>query len=262
MKPKRPANGVYGCNSFIYGRLLRKDFLVYVRITLNDETEEGTGPIPPILIDAASELNAEPHVIRVHMENKSYGTHFSYFGFAEFVAAVRSNVDEWNERILKPRTFEHYVKMVKGRISKLNIKLNVNPVKRKNRPEEIFIDLILKIDGKRPYYGTIDPIDLMRSTVEGGEFFIFTCGCGVPQCSGIWHGVVVAYKGNMVLWKAHYAKGQTIFIFDKEQYRCEILGKCAEAIRLAREGKERHLAPYGYPISDTEEAYYKATENL
>ena len=80
MTPRTLEKGV-GCNSLILGELSGKRFVVYVRITLEDETEDGVGPTPGVLADAARELDAEPHLIRVHMRKVGGGTGFAYFGY-------------------------------------------------------------------------------------------------------------------------------------------------------------------------------------
>lgn len=80
-------------NSLLFGELQGKRFLVYVRITMEEESETGTGPIPGLLMKVAQELEAEPHVIRVHMRKEGAGYGLTYFGDKEFKDAVRSSTE-------------------------------------------------------------------------------------------------------------------------------------------------------------------------
>jgi hypothetical protein len=82
-----------GCNSLLFGELNGKRFVVYVRITLEEENENGTGPIPRILIDTARDIEAEPHLIRVHMKKEGKGFGLTYFGYNEFIDAVRLSAE-------------------------------------------------------------------------------------------------------------------------------------------------------------------------
>ena len=77
-------------NSLLFGELNGKRFVVYVRITMEDESENKTGPLPGLLLNVARELEAEPHVIWVHMKKEGQGYGLAYFGDVEFKDAVRS----------------------------------------------------------------------------------------------------------------------------------------------------------------------------
>ncbi len=67
---------------------------------------------------------------------------------------------------------------------------------------------------------------------------------------------------DSVLWKAFYARGRRVFLFDKKQYKAEIISKCGEAIQFARSGANRFVVPYEHNFSYLEKAYYMATESL
>jgi hypothetical protein len=47
---------------------------------------------------------------------------------------------------------------------------------------------------------TLDPVALLRSTVEAGDFCIFTCTCGDAGCAGIEDPVLVAHTARTVRW--------------------------------------------------------------
>lgn len=262
MEPLRPPLEQFDCNSLIYGELGRKKFIVYVRITLENETEEGAGPVPPMLLDAALELGAEPHLIRVHMRKVGRGISFDYFGYEEFIQSVLSNPAEWNARLIEPKTFSDYVRILKGRMSQIQLELDYTTQTDDKSENAAYVALKLKIDGHEPYSGTIDPSALLRSTVQGDEYEIFTCSCGDAGCAGIWRGVIVVHDANRILWKAFYAKGRKLFLFDKEQYRSEILTKCGEAIQFVRSGENRYFSPWEHSFPYLEKSYYMATESV
>jgi hypothetical protein len=47
---------------------------------------------------------------------------------------------------------------------------------------------------------TLDIEALVESTHKSGEFYIFTCGCGVPDCAGVSHGVIVLHSRYYIEW--------------------------------------------------------------
>jgi hypothetical protein len=251
MTPRTPEKGA-GCNSLLLGELSGKRFVVYVRITLEDETEDGVGPTPGVLVDAARELDAEPHLIRVHMRKVGGGTGFAYFGYQEFIDAVLANESEWNLALLHGKRVSDYLHLVHNKLSLLRIE---------NVIAENSVKLRLFVDEHEPYSGTIDAGYLLRSTIRSDEYEIFTCSCGVAGCAGIWRGVIVVNEGPYTLWKAYYAKGRKIFVFDRSEYRREILLKVKEAVEYVRSGKDRCFVPYDHGFEYLEKALYEADES-
>lgn len=256
MSPKSVPAERFGCNSLLYGEFGRERFLVYVRITVDCETETGTGPMPGLLVDAASELGAEPYVIRVHMTRAGQGVSFQYFGYDEFIDSVMSHSAEWNAQLIAPKSLEDFRRMLGRRVSQLCVEVDLNV-----EDEREVLSLRVHIDGKEPYQGTICPISLLQSTVRSDEHDIFTCTCGEAGCAGIYRGVIVVNDGPFTLWKAFYARGRRIFLFDREQYRREILEKCGEALRFIRAGENRWIVPYDGRATYFEKAFYEATED-
>lgn len=256
MTPERIPEERFGCNSLLFGEFCNRRFVAFVRITIDNEVEDGTGPMPGVLFDAATELDAEPHVLRIHMHHVEDGMNFEYFGHGEFIQRVRSFVTEWNARLIAPKTFADFHRMLDGRVSRLELNL----VKEISGEKETML-LKLLIDGCEPYSGTISPGALLRSTVEGNEYGIFTCDCGVGECAGIHRGVIVVRNDGMVLWKAFHARGRRIFLFQDDQYRAEILEKCGRLVEFARKGGNRDVIPYHGALNYLEKAYFEATAN-
>jgi hypothetical protein len=60
---------------------------------------------------------------------------------------------------------------------------------------------------------------LIESVDRDGEFFILTCWCGVPECSGIYRGVQVKQEADQVIWEVKEPETLPRFVFTKKQYR-------------------------------------------
>ncbi len=256
------AVSVFDCNSLLYGELGKIRFIVYVLITWEDNADynvsmvdekfsEEDGSPPPVLIDAARELTAEPHVIRVRVRTNENGTGFSYSGYHEFIESVLSNTEEWNRTLLSGKCIEDFRALVKGRISKLRLE-----------PRRIDNDISfrLTIDEEEPYAGTIDIGALLRSTVRSDEHWIFTCTCGEPGCAGIWLPVIVVNDGPYTLWKAYYAKRRRIFLFDRREYRDEILNVVKSEVKKCRETPGIFIVPYEHNFNYLERALFEADD--
>jgi len=245
----------FGCNSLLYGEFGGFYAVVYVRITVGGEEESGTGPVPEVLNEAASDLFAEPYVIRVHIDEAGHEPRLTYFGYDEFIEDVSAEVAENNADLIEPRMFSDYQRMLKGHVSELLVEVDYVAY----ISGATFAELRLKIDGKVPFLGTIDPAALIRSALCGSVYDIFTCSCGHAGCARIWRGVTVVHDDRLILWKAYYAKGRKIFLFDKKQYKAEIMAKCGEAIQFARSGEEQFVSPFEHGFSYLEKAYHMAS---
>lgn len=47
----------------------------------------------------------------------------------------------------------------------------------------------------------LDLNDLVKSCQSSGELDIFTCGCGIPDCAGIFQGIEVGHTPDEITWK-------------------------------------------------------------
>ena len=66
---------------------------------------------------------------------------------------------------------------------------------------------------------TIDWIEMAKSAIEPGGYFIFTCGCGVPECAGIYDPVMVTHTDDAISWDVIKPKPVRHFEFSKVEYR-------------------------------------------
>ena len=67
---------------------------------------------------------------------------------------------------------------------------------------ELMLGLYLEIDGKSPLKNNEDDFnlyELFQSRKREGEFFIFTCSCGVPECAG-YKAIEVRHRDGTTNW--------------------------------------------------------------
>lgn len=117
----------------------------------------------------------------------------------------------------------------------------------------------LRIDGRSMLMRcTLDLRELVESTKRGGEFWIFTCGCGEPGCAGIEAPVQVMYGVECVIWqvpeRGRNRTGDDLyrqFVFERSCY-FEAVG---EALDRARElsaslSPQASIGPHGFGVDD------------
>ena len=235
--------------------------------------------MPGILIDLAREMDAEPHVVRVHLKSKGEANTVEYFGHDELERALKQGGDYWHRRLLGGRTAKDYFRLV-GRLSKLQVRVNHEPPRQwpklemGDSPDEI----VRKQEDQRDFPGwvslglSVDTLDsqlaartvsissLVSSTSESDEYDIFTCTCGCPECAGIWRGVETVHEDGLVVWRIRGIRPRRVVVFDREQYRAEVLSKVREALTLHKQmGLKAILGASDQP-KGVEEALYYAEE--
>ena len=237
---------------FMYVEVGDTAHLVYVRVTLNDEQEVGTGPIPGILIDRAREQDAQPHVVRIHFREVENGVGIEYFGHDELERELRAG-DWWRRQLLHRRTARDYLRLVGGGTSTVEVLVRHDPPgMRQPEPMEPAMQEIFGKPDDTPYFfvGSVelglrmdpDPrtrlnciisiCRLLESTHHHDEFYIFTCSCGTPMCSDIWAGVDVAHEDGLLVWRMRGNKPRRVLVFDHDQYRHEIFTKVRSVLAL------------------------------
>ena len=63
---------------------------------------------------------------------------------------------------------------------------------------------------------SIDIFALDASLKDSGEYSLFTCGCGVAECAGIWENPNVKIEEDKIIWNIYQPEAHT-FIFDKNE---------------------------------------------
>lgn len=64
-------------------------------------------------------------------------------------------------------------------------------------------DIEILINGEKPYPedDIINASALQESLVKDGEYFVFSCCCGNPECSGWMKGIKVTHSENILKWE-------------------------------------------------------------
>jgi len=78
-------------------------------------------------------------------------------------------------------------------------------------------DLEIRLNNEKPYADSdiIDVDEFLKSLEQDGEFFIFSCCCGVPECSGWKYGIEFLHSEKCIKW-TNPNNGKT-WRFDKQE---------------------------------------------
>jgi hypothetical protein len=118
----------------------------------------------------------------------------------------------------------------------------------------------LRIDGESMLDRfTLDLRELVASTHRNGEFWLFTCGCGTPGCSGIENAVEVLHCPTEILWRVPYPVRQSSgddpvhreYLFERHAYFGIIDAALAQVKEMAhRFHGDVDLGPYGFEVEE------------
>ncbi len=112
---------------------------------------------------------------------------------------------------------------MQGNLDSICIELKVEAV---HMDEKVWMqgDFVIRINGEDPYNKDyiIEAEALLKSLKSNGEYFIFSCTCGMPECGGCKSGIKVNYLGNgIVEWiDQHHEKA---WRFDKNKMESDIV---------------------------------------
>ena len=226
------------------------EHLIYIRVTIEDEEEEGAGPMPGILIDQAQELNAQPHVLRVHLRWKGDKVPEELFGH-EALAREWKAAAWWRRTLLRGRTARDCLRLVGGRPSKLKVLIQQKPPgNRPPKPCEAkgrmaekppdysagSLELALRMEPSPRTHlrGQICMEALVVSTHRSDRFFLFLWPGGIARYAGIPGFVEVVHEDGLVVWRLLGSTPRRLLVFEHDQYREEILTKVRRALALHR----------------------------
>lgn len=90
-------------------------------------------------------------------------------------------------------------------------------------------DLEIRLNSKKPYADSdiINVPELLNCLEKNGEFFIFSCCCGIPECSGWERGIQVQHEDEMIKWTD--LNNGTIWHFSKEKIKADLIDIQKEA---------------------------------
>ncbi len=84
-------------------------------------------------------------------------------------------------------------------------------------------DLEIRLNNEKPYSdGDIIDVDkFLKSLEQDGEFSIFSCGCGIPECSGWELGIQVLHLEGNIQW-TNLNNGKT-WSFSKQKIETDLI---------------------------------------
>jgi hypothetical protein len=83
-------------------------------------------------------------------------------------------------------------------------------------------DIVILIDGEKPCSESdIVSFDaLLESLKSDGIYFIFSCNCGIPACSGWEEGIIVTHQGQVIKWE-DFGNKRTWY-FDEKRFKDDL----------------------------------------
>jgi hypothetical protein len=106
---------------------------------------------------------------------------------------------------------------------------------------------------------TLDVRELVASTGRNGEFWLFTCGCGTPECAGIYHPVELLHAPDDVIWRVPFPMTQSgredpscrEYVFQRQAYFDIVGSALAQAKGLAEKfSGDVDVGPYGFEVEE------------
>ena len=91
---------------------------------------------------------------------------------------------------------------MKKKIDNINIELLVIAAQLSENDIWMQGNMEIRINGEKPYSDSdiLDVDVFLESLKSNGEYYLFSCNCGVPECSGWIKGVNVEHQENTIVW--------------------------------------------------------------
>ena len=173
------------------------------------------------------ELGLNLHQIRVFRDYHSGNADYLFQGVDSLVNDVRGNRVRWQAHLLGGvRGCEWAARL--GSFS--DLRLNTVGGRLRLRIDGEFVRLPIGDEGflQDP---PVDVLELCRSACTDDECWIFTCGCGVPECNGIYSGIQVAHQDGFTIWRSPETPEVPLAVFRRWQYRRVVLQSVRALLR-------------------------------
>lgn len=130
------------------------------------------------------------------------------------------------------------------------IELNVIAVQAPNLNIWMYGNIEIIINGERPYINgeIVDTSVLLQSLKSDGEYFIFCCNCGFPECSGRQEGIKVFHKENTIKWIDNFINKTWIFDKNLIENRLNEINEEVKNFKKFFKEKEIDYVGYGYDL--------------
>jgi hypothetical protein len=108
------------------------------------------------------------------------------------------------------------------KLNSIRIELEVVAVQMDAKDIWMEGNIVIFIDGEKPCSESdiVSVDDLSKSLETDGKYFIFSCCCGLPECSGWEEGIKVSHNGRVVKWE-DFGNKRTWY-FDKKRMKDDL----------------------------------------
>lgn len=133
-------------------------------------------------------------------------------------------------------------------LDSIHIELNVTAVQAEDIDIWMQGNIEILINGEKPYSegDIVDAYQLLKSMESNGRYFIFSCCCGIPQCSGWKDGIEVIHQENNIKWiDSNYNR---IWLFDKIQEDLKTINDEVVVFKNFFKEKQIDYVGYGYDL--------------
>ncbi|MEM9906952.1 MAG: hypothetical protein AAF921_18200 [Cyanobacteria bacterium P01_D01_bin.44] len=96
-------------------------------------------------------------------------------------------------------------------------------------------------------YYAVDLNALVQSIHQNGQFYIITCGCGIPGCIGIVRGIQVLHDQGSVSWLVTQPRPSRTLIFERKMYEDAIYAAVNQGQELITQAKHRNQTLFVVP---------------
>jgi len=105
--------------------------------------------------------------------------------------------------------------------------------------------LDILINGAKPYFESdiINTEILLKSLESDGEYFIFSCNCGVPECSGWIKEINVTHQGKKIKWMD--TNTDRVWYLDREKIESDLKNIREEVKLFKHYFKEKQIEYVG-----------------
>jgi len=93
---------------------------------------------------------------------------------------------------------------------------------------------------------SVDYMELVKSAIVEGDYYILTCGCGDSGCAGLEEPIRVTHDSGRILWHITDPLPERRFEFSKDDYATSILEFLRRVQAEVPRPKEEWDFPFGY----------------
>lgn len=138
---------------------------------------------------------------------------------------------------------------MKKNLDIINIELIVQAVQMDESDIWMQGDLQILINGEKPYSESdiINVDAFLESLKFDGEYFIFSCNCGIPECSGWKKGINVRHNENNIIWSN--GNSNDIWQIEKNRINEDLIGIKSEIFNYKKYFYEKGIEYVGVGLN-------------